>query len=128
MAALDTPYWNPRNETMPREELQQLQVIKLRRLCEWAKAKSPFHRRKFEAAGFDPEQLKSLDDIHRIPFTTREEWMDNQVENPLFGDLITADREAAIRYHLTSGTSGRTPLRVLDGTVSWAWISEMWCY
>jgi phenylacetate-CoA ligase len=36
--------------------------------------------------------------------------------------------ENAIRYHLTSGTSGRTPIRVLDGTKDWEWIAEMWCY
>jgi phenylacetate-CoA ligase len=121
-------YWNPKNETLPREELQALQLEKLRRLTSRAMERSPFHRRKFQEAGFEPSQLKTMDDIRRIPFTTREEWMDNQVENPLFGDLVTADREQAIRYHLTSGTSGRTPLRVLDGTADWAWISEMWAY
>ncbi|MCH8113249.1 MAG: phenylacetate--CoA ligase family protein, partial [Proteobacteria bacterium] len=90
--------------------------------------RSAFHRRKFKEAGFEPSQLETLDDIRRIPFTTREEWMDNQAEHPLFGDLITADRDVAIRYHLTSGTSGRTPLRVLDGMKDWEWIAEMWCY
>ena len=33
-----------------------------------------------------------------------------------------------MRYHTTSGTTGRTPLRVLDGTKDWEWIAEMWCY
>ena len=108
-------FWNPKNETMPREDLDRLRLLKLKALCEWAMANSPFHHRKFEAAGFSPDQLKSLDDMQRIPVMTRSEWMDCQAETPLFGDLITAPREQAIRYHLTSGTSGRQPLRVLDG-------------
>jgi phenylacetate-CoA ligase len=121
-------YWNPKNETLPREELQALQLLKLRRMCEWAYANAPFHRRKFDEASFHPEQLKTLDDIRRIPFMTREEWMESIFENPMFGDLTTTDHNHAIRYHLTSGTSGRTPLRVLDGTKDWDWIAEMWCY
>ena len=125
---MDRPFWNPKNETLPREDLHRLQLAKLKRHCEWAAARSPFHRRKFEEAGFEPAQLKSLDDLRRIPVMTRAEWMDCQAEKPLFGDLITATRDEAIRYHLTSGTSGRQPLRVLDGTKDWEWIAEMWCY
>ncbi|HJT58534.1 MAG TPA: AMP-binding protein [Ktedonobacteraceae bacterium] len=121
-------YWNPKNETLPREELQALQLLKLRRICDWAYANSPFHRRNFDAAGFHPEQLKTLDDIRRIPFMTREDWMESIFETPMFGDLTTTDHNHAIRYHLTSGTSGRTPIRVLDGTKDWDWIAEMWCY
>ncbi len=121
-------YWNPKNETLPREELQALQLLKLRRLCEWAYATTPFHKRRFDAAGFKPEQLKTLDDLRRIPFMTREEWMESLVEKPLFGDLLSTDPRNAIRYHLTSGTTGRTPIRVLDSTKDWDWIAEMWCY
>src|SRR5437762_12626506 len=90
-------YWNPKNETMPREELRQLQLVKLRRLCDWAYANSPFHKRSFDAAGFHPEQLKTLDDIRRIPFMTREEWMESIFEKPMFGDLPTTDHANAIR-------------------------------
>ncbi|EFH81409.1 phenylacetate--CoA ligase family protein [Ktedonobacter racemifer] len=121
-------YWNPKNETRPREELQALQLVKLRRLCEWAYTKAPFHKRRFEAANFHPEQLKTLDDIRRIPMMTREEWMASQVERPLFGDMLASEQRNAIRYHLTSGTSGRVPLRVLDSMKDWDWIGEMWCY
>ncbi len=121
-------YWNPKNETLPREELQALQLLKLRKLCEWAYATTPFHQRRFDAAGFNLEQLQTLDDIRRIPFMTREEWMDSQVEKPLYGDLLATDQTNAIRYHLTSGTTGRTPIRVLDSMKDWEWINEMWCY
>jgi phenylacetate-CoA ligase len=121
-------YWNPKNEKLPREELQALQLLKLRRMCEWAYVTTPFHKRKFDAADFKPDQLKTLDDIRRIPFMTREEWMESEMKRPMFGDLLATDPINAIRYHLTSGTSGRTPIRVLDGTKDWDWIAEMWCY
>ncbi len=121
-------YWNPKNETMPREQLQQLQLIKLQRMCEYAYATVPFHRRRWDDAGFHPEQLKTLDDLRRIPFMTREEWMKSLQEKPLFGDMLSTDPTNAIRYHLTSGTTGRTPIRVLDSTKDWEWIAEMWCY
>src|SRR5579884_1493578 len=121
-------YWNPKNETLPRDDLQRLQLTTLRRLAEWAYANSPFHRTRWEAAGFHPDQLKTLDDLRRIPYMTREEWMASIAAAPLYGDLPATAAENAIRYHLTSGTSGRTPIRVLDGTKDWEWIAEMWCY
>lgn len=121
-------FWNPKNETLARNELQALQLLKLRRLCEWAYATTPFHQRRFDAASFKPEQLKTLDDIRRIPSMTREEWMEALLAKPLFGDLLATDATNAIRYHLTSGTTGRTPIRVLDSMKDWDWISEMWCY
>lgn len=124
----DSPYWNPKNETMPREELRQLQLVKLRRMCEWAHARAPFHRRRFEAAGFHPDQIKSLDDLRRLPMMTRDEWVASQTKKPLWGDLIAATPRNAIRYHLTSGSTGRQPLRALDSARDWEWISEMWCY
>ncbi len=121
-------YWNPRNETMSREDLRALQLVKLRRQVAWAAERSPFHRRRFAAAGFSPDDLRTLDDLRRIPPMTREEWMDAQAAHPPYGDLPAAPVESAIRFHTTSGTTGRMPLRALDGTRDWAWIAEMWCY
>ncbi|MTE24223.1 phenylacetate--CoA ligase family protein [Microbacterium sp. ZXX196] len=125
------PFWNPKIETLPREDLQALQLEKLRRTAEWADARSPFYRRTFAAAGFRPEQLKSWDDIQRIPFLEREAWMASQDAHPPFGELpVTGsdNTDNAIRLHTTSGTSGRTPLRALDSRKDWSWAAEMWCY
>jgi phenylacetate-CoA ligase len=125
---MSSPYWNPKNETLPRDALRALQLEKLRRLCEWADARSPFHRRRFEAARFHSDQLRSFDDLRRIPFMTREDWMASQERQPPFGDILAIAPDAAIRYHYTSGTSGRTPIRALDGIKDWEWIAEMWAY
>jgi phenylacetate-CoA ligase len=121
-------YWNPKNETLARDRLRALQLLKLQRLCEWAWERSAFHRRLWSEGRFHPRQLKTLDDIRRIPFMTREAWMDAQVEKPPFGDLTTVDPDLAIRFHTTSGTSGRVPIRVLDSSKDWEWTAEMWAY
>lgn len=123
-----SPYWNPKNETLTRAELATLQTAKLQRAVAHAAARSPFHQRKLESAGVTAASIRSLDDLRRIPFTTREEWMACQAETPLFGDMLAHPRERAIRYHLTSGTSGKNPLRVLDSRRDWQWIAECWAY
>jgi phenylacetate-CoA ligase len=124
----DSPYWNPRHETLPREELETLQVRKLRNLVEWADAQVPFHSKRLRDAGVTVDSIGGLDDLRRIPFMTRDEWMQGQVEQPPYGPILAAPEDAAIRYHMTSGTTGRTPIRVLDSLKDWEWIAEMWCY
>ncbi len=121
-------YWNPKFETCSKEDLRRLQLTKLKRHVAWAMEKSPFHRRLYEGAGVSADDIKTLDDIGKLPFMDRAAWMKVQAEEPPFGDLLTAPREQAIRYHLTSGTSGRQPLRVLDSPKDWQWISECWAY
>jgi len=125
---VDTKYWNPAHETMPRERLEALQLRKLRNLVGWADARVPFHSERLRAAGVTADSLGSLEDIRRIPFMTRDEWMQGQLEAPPYGTMLAAAPEGAIRYHTTSGTTGKTPLRVLDSMKDWEWIAEMWCY
>jgi phenylacetate-CoA ligase len=121
-------YWNPRTETMPRADLDALQLRKLRRLLEWTEAQVPYHSKKLHDAGVTADTIASLDDLRRIPFTTRDEWMQGQIDQPPYGPILAAPQETAIRYHMTSGTTGRTPIRVLDSMKDWEWIAEMWCY
>jgi phenylacetate-CoA ligase len=124
----DAPYWNPRHETMPRAEIDALQVRKLRNLLEWSAANVPWQAKRLADAGVAPDSVSSLDDLRRIPFMTREEWMQGQLESPPYGTVLAQPPELAVRYHMTSGTTGKTPIRVLDGLKDWEWIAEMWCY
>jgi phenylacetate-CoA ligase len=125
---METPYWNPRMETQPREELEALQLRKLRDVVAWTLERAPWQGDRLRTAGVTPESLRSLDDLRRIPFLTREEWMESQSARPPFGDVLALPPEAAMRYHTTSGTSGSRPLAVLDSPKDWEWITEMWCY
>jgi phenylacetate-CoA ligase len=126
--ASDSPYWNPKTETLDRERLEALQLVKLRRQCEWAAARSPWYRRRFAEERFAPAQLRSLDDLRRVPLLTRDDWMASQEASPPYGEIPVVGGEGAIRVHTTSGTTGRGPLRALDSRKDWAWIAEMWCY
>jgi phenylacetate-CoA ligase len=126
--ATDSPYWNPKTETLDRERLEALQLAKLRRQCEWAAARSPWYRRRFAEERFRPAQLSSLADLRRIPLLTRDDWMASQETKPPYGEIPVVGGEGAIRVHTTSGTTGRGPLRALDSRKDWAWIAEMWCY
>ena len=124
----DSPYWNPRHESMPRDELEALQVHKLRSLVGWADANVPWHAKRLRDAGVTADSISTLEDLQRIPFMTRDEWMQGQIENPPYGNVLAQPPERAIRYHMTSGTTGKTPIRVLDSMKDWEWIAEMWCY
>jgi phenylacetate-CoA ligase len=124
----ESPYWNPRHETMPREEIEALQTRKLRNLVTWADTNVPWQSKRLRDAGVTADSIESLDDIRRIPLMTRDDWMAGQLESPPYGTNVAAPVEAAIRYHMTSGTTGRTPIRVLDSMKDWEWIDEMWCY
>ncbi|HZU40778.1 MAG TPA: AMP-binding protein [Solirubrobacteraceae bacterium] len=123
-----SPYWNPKTETLEREQLEALQLAKLRVQCQWAAARSPWYRRRFAEAGFEPESLRSLADLRRLPMLTRDDWMASQEAAPPYGEIPAITAEGAIRIHTTSGTTGRGPLRALDSRKDWAWIAEMWCY
>ena len=124
----ESPYWNPKTETLPREQLASLQLAKLRVQCEWAAARSAWYRRRFADEGFEPAQLRSLEDLRRLPFLTRDEWMASQASAPPYGEMPAIGGEGAIRVHTTSGTTGRGPLRALDSRKDWAWIADMWSY
>ncbi len=124
----DSPYWNPKTETLERQRLEALQLAKLRYQVEWATARSPWYRRRFAAAGVSAGDLRSIDDLRRLPFLTRDEWMASQDAVPPYGELPAIPPAGAIRVHTTSGTTGRGPLRALDSRKDWSWIAEMWCY
>lgn len=121
-----SPYWNPKTETLPRADLEALQLAKLRYVVGWAKERSPHYRATL--ARVAPESLNSYDALRRLPFLTRAEWMAGQAGSPPYGTLPVAGPGAAIRLHTTSGTSGQEPLRALDSRKDWAWAAEMWCY
>lgn len=69
--------------------------------------------------------LDKLSDLSGLPFTTKQEFVVDQEQHPLFGSNLTYPLGDYIRLHQTSGTSGR-PLRVLDTQESWDWWADCW--
>src|SRR5207237_9988563 len=61
----ESPYWNPRHETMPRDQIEELQVRKLKNLAAWAEARAPRQAKRLKAAGVAAASMKALRDRHR---------------------------------------------------------------
>ena len=89
-------------ETMPRAELEALQLHRLKETIARAYAKVAPFRRKLDAAGVKPDSLKTLADVVRFPFTVKSELRDNFP----FG-LFAVPREDVLRLHASSGTTGK---------------------
>jgi phenylacetate-CoA ligase len=124
----DSRFWHPRHETAPRAEIEALQVRKLRRLIGRTLAAEGLQAKLLVEAGVDEDAVRSLDDLRRLPLLTRTAIMSSQIASPPFGEVLAGPVDAAVRCHLSSGTTGRTPLRVLDSLTDWEWIAESWCY
>ncbi len=71
------PIFNPDIETMERKEILELQSERLQIVVNQAYSNVDFYRRKFDEAGVSPDDIKNLDDLQKIPFTTRKDLMDN---------------------------------------------------
>jgi phenylacetate-CoA ligase len=95
-------YWNPKVETMPRDRLQELQLARLRSLVARVSRHSSFYEKVFAEAGIEPGDVRSLDDLAKLPFTTKA---DLRSCYP-FGMLAIPRREV-IRVHASSGTTGK---------------------
>ena len=96
----DGEYWQPEIETMPREQLEALQVKKLKESINVV-LKSPFYKERFGKLGITADSINSLADLRKIPFTTKQDLRDNYP----FG-LVGRSLDDAVRIHSTSGTTG----------------------
>jgi len=112
-------------ETMPREYLESQQIQKLLTMMQIIYGKNRFYTKKFQDAGINLEDLKTLEDLPDCPLTSKKELVEAQQEDLPFGTNATFEQEAYSRFHQTSGTTG-TPLRVLDTPESWEWWGRCW--
>jgi phenylacetate-CoA ligase len=94
-------YWEPDKECMDREELGQLQIERLQSTLTRAYAHVPFYRKKFDEMGILPEDIESLSDLARLPFTTKDDVRGNYP----YGLFAVPMREV-VRIHASSGTTG----------------------
>ena len=89
-------------ETMPRAELEKLQLEKLKHITKYCYDNVPLYKRKFDEAGFDCTKIKALSDIQYIPYTTKSDFRDNYP----FGMFATPLKNVT-RLHASSGTTGK---------------------
>src|SRR4029453_17386784 len=111
-------YLKPRLERASRADMTRLQLRRLREQVAHAARHSPFYRRKLRGLRPDPAKLRTLDDLRRLPFTTKDELKENQAASPPWGDVRAVPLADVLRVHLTSATTGR-PLAFLDTAADW---------
>jgi len=90
-------------ETMPREALEAIQLRRLKTTLDRVNATVPFYRKKFKEAGISPAGVKSLKDLQRLPFTTKQDLRDNYP----FG-MFAVPMDNVVRIHASSGTTGQS--------------------
>ncbi|MEC9492764.1 phenylacetate--CoA ligase family protein [Flexistipes sp.] len=94
--------WNNEFETLPPEALEALQLKRLKNIVEKVYATVPFYRKRFNEYGITPDDIKSLSDLQKLPFTTKQDLRDNYP----FG-MFAVPKEQVVRIHASSGTTGK---------------------
>ena len=93
--------WNPNKESMPREQMRELQGKRLHKIVDYVYHNVPFYRNKMQEMDITPGDITSIDDIVKLPFTTKQDLRDNYPTN-----LQAAPMSEIIRFHASSGTTG----------------------
>lgn len=89
-------------ETLPREALEAIQLRRLQNTLQRVYATVPFYKKRFDEVGFKPAELRTLGDLRRVPFTTKQDLRDNYP----YG-LFAVPMENVVRIHASSGTTGK---------------------
>lgn len=93
--------WNENKECMSREEMRALQGKRLHKIVEYVYHNVPFYRKRLQELNIRPDDIRTIDDITRLPYTTKQDLRDNYP----FG-LQAAPQSEIIRIHASSGTTG----------------------
>ncbi|MGF1580906.1 MAG: phenylacetate--CoA ligase family protein [Gemmataceae bacterium] len=111
--------------TLDRTQLAAFQIERLQSLLVEILPANQFYQQKFAQSGMDASSVHTLQDLQQLPFTTKQELLEDQKAHPRFGTLLTYPLAKYCRYHQTSGTTG-SPLRWLDTVESWQWMLDCW--
>ena len=98
----DPKIWNPSAECQPREQLLALQLQRLQTTLQLVSENVPCYQAKFKEVGFAPQDLKTLEDFHQLPFTTKD---DLRLNYP-YG-MFAVPMRNVVRIHSSSGTTGK---------------------
>ena len=124
----DQKYWNPVLETLPRERIRDLQLKKFKRIFQWAYDHSEFHRNLYQKAGLGPGDIRSFEDIRRVPKVEKAMMREIQCKDPFpYGDALCVPLEEVTAFRQTSGTTGQ-PVYQPDTWQDWEWWAECWSY
>lgn len=121
-------YWNPILETLPREKLKELQLRKFQKIFKWAYDNSPFYHNLYRDAGIEPGDIRTLDDIRKVPKVVKANLRAIQGKEPYpYGSILAVPLEQVTEYRQTSGTTGQ-PVYHPETWQDWEWSAESWAY
>jgi phenylacetate-CoA ligase len=111
-------FWRKDIETLPRQELETLQLERFKERMQYVYERSLMYRRKYDEAGIKPSDIRTLADIRHVPFTFKEELRESQARNPPWGDFFCIPLEEGVRVFQTTGTTG-IPVKVCLNKKDW---------
>ncbi len=131
MRDLDAPgsehFWSPELDTAPRDELREIQGRKLVKAVEWMHERSALFRSKCDAVGLEPGDVRGIDDLTKLPITTKDDMSSDLSANPPYGTYQTLTDEEWLEHgwqvFQSSGTTGTPrPFRFTQfDREMWAW-------
>ena len=98
---VDGKYWNEKIETMPIADMRNYQLKKLKEQVNHCYNSSSFYRKKLDSVGLKPDDIRTLDDLQKIPYTVKSDLRDNYP----FG-MVTVKPDEIVEIHASSGTTG----------------------
>jgi phenylacetate-CoA ligase len=102
----DQKYYDPEIECMPREELNALQLERLKEMVKFAYDNAPYYKRSFDEAGVSPDDIKTLADIAKFPFIDKSTERKTQGVGSFYGELCAVPEEDVIFMATSSGSTG----------------------
>lgn len=115
-------------ETLSRDRIRMLQLKKFKRLFKWGYENSRFHRSLYDTAGIRPEDIRSWEDVQKVPKVEKSMMRDIQRKDPFpYGDALCVPLEEVTEFRQTSGTTGQ-PVYQPDTWQDWEWWAECWSY
>lgn len=124
MAALpEYAVLDPKLERLPAPARRVLQSDRLRAMVRYVYEAAPLWRRKLDATGLSPDDIKGVDDLVRLPFCTKQELQEDQAAHPPFGSYAASHPSSWVKYMATSGTTG-VPLRRVFSARDWRYVLD----
>jgi phenylacetate-CoA ligase len=121
-------YWNPVLETLPHEKIRQLQLNKFKQIFKWTYDHSRFHRKLYDQAGIKPADIRTSEDIKKVPKVEKSMMRDIQRKEPFpYGEALCVPLDEVTIFRQTSGTTGQ-PVYQPDTWQDWEWWMECWSY
>jgi phenylacetate-CoA ligase len=128
MTISEQKFWNPLIETLDHGKIKKLQFEKFKKIFTWAYERSKFHRGLYEKAGIKPADIRTFEDIRRIPAVEKSMMRGIQRKDPFpYGDALCVPLEDVSEFRQTSGTTGQ-PVYQADTWQDWEWWAESWAY